>query len=135
MLRVVLDTNVLVSAVISDGKPRELLRKGIANQFSIIVSDSILKELANVLHRPKFKTSEEEIHMVILALVQTSEVVDVRSRLKVVKEDRKDDIITNTAYDGSADVIVTGDKHLLKLKRFRTIKIITVENALKMLLA
>jgi predicted nucleic acid-binding protein len=39
MLRVVLDTNVLVSAVISDGKPRELLRRGISKQFSIVTSD------------------------------------------------------------------------------------------------
>ena len=44
MLRVVLDTNVLVSAIISDGKSRELLKKGLANQYSIITSDLILKE-------------------------------------------------------------------------------------------
>ena len=45
MLRVVLDTNVLVSALISDGKPRELFRKGIENQFLIVTSDPMLKEL------------------------------------------------------------------------------------------
>jgi predicted nucleic acid-binding protein len=55
MLRVVLDTNVLVSAIISDGKPRELCRKGISKEFCMVTSDSILKELAIVLHRPKFK--------------------------------------------------------------------------------
>jgi putative PIN family toxin of toxin-antitoxin system len=58
MHRVVLDTNVLVSAVISDGKARELLRKGIANEFSLVTSDLILKELVIVLRRPKFRTSE-----------------------------------------------------------------------------
>ena len=45
MLRVVLDTNVLVSAVISDGTSRELLRRGIAGQFSLVTSDIILKGL------------------------------------------------------------------------------------------
>jgi predicted nucleic acid-binding protein len=45
MLRVVLDTNVLVSAVVSDGRSRELLRRGIANRFSIVTSDLILEEL------------------------------------------------------------------------------------------
>jgi putative PIN family toxin of toxin-antitoxin system len=59
MLRVALDTNVLVSAVISDGKSRELLRKGIAKQFFIVISVLILKELVSVLRRPKFKTSEK----------------------------------------------------------------------------
>ncbi len=61
MLRVVLDTNVLVSAIISNGKSRELLKKGITNQYSILISDLILKELIVVLRRPKFKISEDEV--------------------------------------------------------------------------
>ena len=133
MLRVVLDTNVLVSATISDGKPRELLRKGIADEFSIITSDRILKELVIVLRRPKFKTNEDEIHRIILALIRSSEVVSVKSKFEAVKEDPKDDIIVNTAYDGRANIIVTGDKHLLELENFKRIKIITIENMLKLL--
>ncbi len=133
MFRVVLDTNVLVSAVISNGKPRELLRKGLENQFSIVTSDSILKELATVLRRPKFKTSEDEVHRIILAMIRSSEVVNVKSKFEAVKEDQKDDMIINTAYDGRSDIIVTGDKHLLKLKSFRGIRIVTVESMLNLL--
>jgi uncharacterized protein len=55
MLRVVLDTNVLVSALISDGKPRELFRKGIESQFLIVTSDPMLKELSHVLGDPNSK--------------------------------------------------------------------------------
>ena len=58
MLRAVLDTNVLISAIISDGKPRKLLEKGITSQFSIVTSDLILKEFVTVLSRPKFKISK-----------------------------------------------------------------------------
>ena len=72
MLRVVLDTNVLVSAIISDGKPRELLNKGITNQYSILISDLILKELIVVLRRPKFKISEDEVQRTILAVIRTA---------------------------------------------------------------
>jgi putative PIN family toxin of toxin-antitoxin system len=133
MLRVVLDTNVLVSAVISDGKPRELLRKGIAKEFSMVTSDRILKELVTVLHRPKFKTSKDESHRIVLALIRSSEVVNVKSKFEAVKVDPKDDMIVNTAYDGRADIIVTGDKHLLELENFTGIKIITIENMLKLL--
>ena len=61
MSRVVLDTNVLVSAVISQGKPRELFRMGISNVYIILTSDWMLRELVSVLRRPKFKTSEDEI--------------------------------------------------------------------------
>jgi len=130
MLRVVLDTNVLVSAIISDGKPRELLRRGISKQFSIVTSELILKELGVVLRRPKFKTSDDEVNRIILALMQTAEVVSVTSKLRAVEEDPKDNMVIETAYDGRADRIVTGDSHLLALKKFRRIKITTIEQML-----
>jgi putative PIN family toxin of toxin-antitoxin system len=133
MLRVVLDTNVLVSAAISNGKSRELLRKGIENQFSIITSDLILNELETALRRPKFKTSKDEIDRIILALTLSSEVIDVKSKFQAVKEDRKDYMIINTAFDGRVDIIVTGDRHLLELENFKGIKIITIESMLKLL--
>jgi putative PIN family toxin of toxin-antitoxin system len=69
MLRAVLDPNVLVSAIISDGKPRQLLRKGIVRKFSLVTSDLILKELVSVLRRPKFKTDENEIQRIVLVLI------------------------------------------------------------------
>ena len=122
MLRVVLDTNVLVSAAISNGKSRELLRKGIENQFSIITSDLILNELETALRRPKFKTSKDEIDRIILALTLSSEVIDVKSKFQAVKEDRKDYMIINTAFDGRVDTIVTGDRHLLELENFKGIR-------------
>jgi uncharacterized protein len=130
MLRVVLDTNVLVSAIISDGKSRELLKKGIANQYSIVMSDLILKELITVLRRPKFHLSEDELQRTILALIRTAEVVNVKTKIKAVKEDPKDDMIIETAIDGCTDTIVTGDNHLLALKCFRGIKVTTVEKML-----
>lgn len=99
MLRVVLDTSVLVSAVISDGKSRELLKKGIANQYCLVLSDLILKELVTVLRRPRFKTSEDEVHRMILALIRTADVVSVKTKIKVVKEDPKDDMIIETAVN------------------------------------
>ena len=132
MLRAVLDTNVLVSAMISDGKPRQLFRKGIEGQFTILTSDLMLKELAYVLHRPKFKTNPSEIHRITLALHNSAEVVDVKTKLKIVKEDPKDNVVIETAYDGHADMIVTGDRHLLLLESIREIKIVTVEKALQL---
>ena len=130
MLRIVLDTNVLVSAIISDGKSRELLKKGIANQYSIVMSDLILKKLITVLRRPKFELSEDELQRTILALIRTAEVVNVKTKIRAVKEDPKDDMIIETAIDGCADTIVTGDNHLLALKCFRGIKVTTVEKML-----
>lgn len=130
MLKVVLDTNVLISSIISDGKSRELLKKGIANQYRIITSDLILKELETVLCRPKFKTRQEEVNRIIHALNKTAHVVAVKTTIKAVKKDPQDDMIIETALDGEAQIIVTGDNHLLALERFQEIRIITIEEML-----
>lgn len=130
MLRVVLDTNVLVSAIISDGKSRELFKKGIANQYSIVASDLILKELTAVMRRPKFNINEDEIQKTISALIRTADAINVKTKIKAVKEDPNDDMIIETAIDGCADIIVTGDNHLLAVKNFRGVKIVTVEKML-----
>ena len=113
----------MISAVISDGKSRELLKRGIANQYLIVTSDLILKESTKVLRRPKFDLSEDELQRTIHALIKTAEVVNVKTKIKAVK----DDMIIETAIDGCADTIVTGDNHLLTLNCFRGIKITTVE--------
>lgn len=86
--------------------------------------------LGIVLQRPKFKTDEDEIHRIIFALMQASEVVDVVSKFSLVKEDPIDDIVVATAFDGNADFVVSGDSHLLALNSFREIKIVSVKQML-----
>ena len=86
-----------------------------------------------MLRRPKFKTSEDEIKRIILALGRVAQVASVKSRLQVIKEDPKDDMILETAYDGSAHIIVSGDSHLLALQNFRGIKILTVQSMLELI--
>lgn len=130
MLTAVLDTNVLVSAVISDGKARELLKKGIAGNYGIVTSDLILNELTMVLHRPKFKTTDEEIQRVVAALGQTADVVVVKTKIEVVKEDPKDNMVIETALDGEAQLIVTGDNHLLAIETYGKIEIVTIDKML-----
>ncbi len=133
MARAVLDTNVFVSALISGGKPRELLRKGIANELTIVTSKEILGELVSVLSRPVFDMNEDEIRRIIIDIIQISEIITPTSKFIVVKEDPDDDIFLNVAYDGRADYIVSGDKHLLLLGEFKGAKIVSVKEMLNIL--
>lgn len=133
MPRVVLDTNVIVSAVVSGGKPRQLLDRGIDGRFQIVLSEFILKEVGAVLRRPKFGASDDEVSNTILTLMQSGDVTTVTSAFKAVEEDPADDAILNTAYDGGAEILVTGDRHLLELKQFKRTKILSVSEALKRL--
>lgn len=117
--KALLDTNILVSAIISYGKARELLEKCINGRLSLVISEPILEELTTVMRRPKFKSNEEEVRRITRALLETTEMIAVSSDFNVVKDDPDDNMILNTAFDARADVIVTGDHHLLNLKSFK----------------
>lgn len=135
MLKVLLDTNVLISALISKGKPRTLLRQVYKNKFTLILSIEILNEFINVASREYFQeyVDERKIAEFTRALASLAHFIIIKSKFEVVKEDPDNDIVLRTAYDGKAEYIVTGDKHLLALKKFREIKIITVSEMLELL--
>jgi putative PIN family toxin of toxin-antitoxin system len=130
-MKVVLDTNVLVSALIKAGKPRDLFNK-LAKNKQIVLSRAILEEFLDVIEDIKVAkyTSEQDTAVFLEALGNAATIVQVKSRFKAVKEDPDDDIIVRAAYDGKADYIVSGDRHLLALKEFKGIRILTVDEML-----
>ena len=125
MVRVVLDINVLVSALIDDGKPRKLVLE-LLDKHTVILSRQMLAELADVSSRDKFNVTSSQVNQFISSLVRMSKMVVDNVQFKVVLEDPDDDVVLNTAYTGKAEFIVTGDKHLLVLGHFRKTKIVTV---------
>ena len=132
---VVFDVNVLVSGLIVNGKPWELWLKAEANEISLIISSEIISEFLSVISRKKFEkyVTEDDIQSFLEALHQTAKIIIIKLTLKVVAVDPSDNVILRTAYDGKADYIVSGDKHLLSLGEFRGIKIATVDEMLKLL--
>ena len=132
MVRVVVDTNVLVSAIIHDGRPRQLVLE-LLDKHTIILSRLLLVELADVLQRDKFTVDISQVDRFVSSLVQISKIVPDHTRFTVVLDDADDDVVLNVAYTGHADFIVTGDKHLLILKKFRKTRILTVNGMLEVL--
>ncbi|MDR1993260.1 MAG: putative toxin-antitoxin system toxin component, PIN family [Nitrososphaerota archaeon] len=130
MFRVVFDTNVLVSALICEGKPRSLLRRVALKELIMVTSDLLLKEFEGVIRRPKIRVNADQISRQVFALRQIAEVVDVVSKFNAVERDFKDNMVLETAYDGKADFIVSGDDHLLSLDIFRGINIVSVKQML-----
>lgn len=130
----VLDTNVLVSGLIMLGKPRELLSIIARREATLVLSKEILNEFTKVMRRNKLTeyVTEEQVERFIENIERIAEFVELESHLEVVN-DPKDDIVINTAIDGRADLIVSGDHHLLSLKEFRGIKIASVDEAVRKL--
>jgi putative PIN family toxin of toxin-antitoxin system len=87
------------------------------------------------MSREKFSryVNEEDLKVFLQALYETALSVKTKSRFKIVKEDPEDDMVLRTAYDSKADYIVSGDKHLLSLREFKGIRIVSVNEMLKIL--
>lgn len=129
-MRAVLDTNVLVSAVLSRaGAPGAILRAWREDRFQLITSAPLLDELRDVLARPRIVErhgwSPEERLLFIAAFDESAIVVTPDAELRVVDEDPDDDRVLEAAITGGVDYIVSGDHHLLDLGEHAGIPIVT----------
>lgn len=132
MARVVVDTNVLVSALIKKGKPLEHVQK-LLGKHTMILSSQMLAELADVLSRDKFSITNAQIDWFISLLLRKSTIASISGNLNVILKDPDDNIVLLTAVNGKADYIVSVDKHLLTLKKFEGIEIVTISQLLEIL--
>ncbi len=124
-MRVVFDTNILVSALVfPGGRGDAALRRIIAGTDQLVMSRAILDELLDVLSR-KFARDAEELAHVAVFISELAMVVAPRRRLRVVQDD-PDNRILECAIAGRAEAILTGDKALLALKNFRNIPVVTL---------
>ena len=124
-MKIVCDTNVLVSATLSDGTPRKLLRLIACGKVENAVSLEILAEAKNVLVRPKFGFSPEQVTHAIDVFSGISLLVAPVQRVDAIKDDPSDNRILEAADAATTDCIVSGDKHLLNLQSWNGIEILS----------
>ncbi|MGH7771774.1 MAG: putative toxin-antitoxin system toxin component, PIN family [Candidatus Binatia bacterium] len=123
-MRVVLDTNVLVSALLFTGISSELVPLWQKGTFTVLLSREILEEYLRVLAYPKFRLSEGEIKALIEEeLLPFVQIFKPGIRVRVVKRDPSDDKFLECAVAGKADVLISGDKDLLTIKHYRRVRI------------
>ncbi len=134
--KVVLDTNVWLSALFWNGEARKIIFLAENKKVKIIVSQEIMEEIVNVLNREaKFqrflKEKDENIEDLIRTILHISELVSTKTKLRIVKEDPSDNMILEAALDGKADYVLTYDNHLLKLEEFGKVKILSPKDFLE----
>ena len=130
-MKAVFDTNIFISAFIipgSQGEKAFLLAR--QRRFELYTSVPILTETANKL-REKFNQSEEDIKEALKMISRAAEVLKPSIKLDVL-EDVPDNRILECAVEAKADVIVTGYRHLLKLKKFQGIPVVRLVDFLRM---
>jgi putative PIN family toxin of toxin-antitoxin system len=120
---VVFDTNILISALFStNGNPFRCLASAKTGQIESVTCQEILDEFAEKL-LVKFKFSENMTQAAVTEIRDFSRLVNISGALKAVPDDPDDDIVVECAVVGNATHIITGDKHLLRLKRYQNIVI------------
>ena len=125
-MRVVLDTNVIISALLFTGRTSELTPLWQAGEITPLLSREILDEYIQVLAYPKFRLAETEIkNLIEEEVLPYVHVIKPRKHLRVVRRDPSDNKFIECAVAGKSLVIVSGDKDLLSLGTYRNISIMT----------
>ncbi len=133
MLKLVFDTNILVSALISKRGNPALLLDRVRKSYTLIISKDILSELKDVISRDKFGYTDEEVNTFVEAIISFSDVVNPEIKIDAIKADPDDNKILECAVTSGASYIVSGDSHLLELTEYGKIKIITPKATLDLL--
>jgi len=124
-MRLVLDTNVIISALLFDGLPEQVLLSTLGGLHEPVLSSYIIAETTRILE-DKFKVQPTNINL-LQQLLSEAEVMYFQPFLNVVA-DEPDNRILETGVKGNADYLVTGDKLLLELKEYKGIKLISVRD-------
>lgn len=128
-MKIVLDTNVQISAILG-GRSQRVLDLWQSGEFEVIVTTEILTEYLAVPKRPKFKLSSTRVDDISDFLSRfATRVTPIHPKVRIAV-DPKDDRFLDAALAGEIDFIVSGDHHLLDLNPFRNIPIVTVREFL-----
>ena len=130
--KVVIDTNVFISGFGWDGKPEVILTLLRDNRIKNYISSEIFEELKRVVAYPKLKFSESLQNKILEFVFFYSEFVEPKQHLSIIIDDPDDNKFLECAIEAGAELIISGDSHLLNLKKYRTIDIVDVAEFLEM---
>jgi putative PIN family toxin of toxin-antitoxin system len=131
-VRAVLDTNIYISALVfPGGRAEKAVHAAADGRFDLLISKPIILEVLDILAR-KFGRDSEELSRVALLLADLASVIQLRKKLKVLRDD-PDNRILECALSGHADMVVTGDQAMLKLEAIEGARILALREFLEMI--
>jgi uncharacterized protein len=132
MIRIVLDTNVFISGVLTPGRaPAQLLELVLSGKVKLVISPQVIQEIQRVVQYPgiiklmkKRKLESKELEEAIFRILRVAHITSGAVNVQGVAADPSDDMFLACALEGQADFIISGDHHLTDLKDYQGIKII-----------
>ena len=137
-MKVVIDTNVFISATFWHGDPERIITKAENNEIELVLSKEIIEEFIKVLHykeiTEKIKDKDLEMKYTIKKIISISEIVEPSKKLEVVKDDPDDNKFIEAAVEGKCAYIISSDKHLLKIGDYEGIIILSPKKFIELFL-
>ncbi|NIA03605.1 MAG: putative toxin-antitoxin system toxin component, PIN family [Nitrospirae bacterium] len=123
-MKIVLDTNVLISAIFFSGVPYEILKAWQVGKIRIVISKEILTEYQRVAEELSSKFPSVNIDQILELITIHAEMVDIQDYEVSVCEDPDDNMFISCALASNSQIIVSGDKHLLKVNGYQNIDVL-----------
>lgn len=141
MTRIVIDTNILVSAMLtSKGNPAKILKHVLEGKLNLIISTAILEETQRVLRYPRLvklmkknKITMKEVYDFLGKMSKVAVITPGQLEIDAIPDDPTDNKILVCGLEGEADYLISGDHHLTDLKIFQGIKIMNPSTFLKII--
>ena len=128
-MKITADTNTLISATFWHGDSEKIITKVENKEIELVLSKEVINEYVEVLNyneiKDKIKDKNLEMKYSVQKIISISTIIEPQEKLDIVKDDSDDNKILECAKEGHVNFIITNDSHLLNLKEFEGIKIIT----------
>ena len=131
-MKIVLDANIFISSFFWGGNPRMILKRIISKIDELFITKEILEEIEDVLGRPKFHANNDSIYYFINSIEEIgNKIIPWMKRITNGSRDEKDNKYIECGIAADVDYIISGDIHLLELKKYDGINIVTAKNYLE----
>jgi len=136
-MKVVLDTNVLVSGTFWKGDSSRILEFIDSGKLELVLSGELIEEYNEVIERDEIMDKVENKNLIlnkaVVGIIKDSIIIEPKQKFDVVKDDADDNKVLECAFEGQVNYIISQDNHLLNLKEFQGIKVLTPKEFLEIL--
>jgi uncharacterized protein len=131
-LRIVLDTNVYISAAILGRVCEEITQTCRFSNLEVFITKDIIEELKDKLSK-KFLWGKDQVKLFLESVLEFCNIIEIKEKIRFIKDDPDDDKILECAVSANCDFIISGDRHLLMLKSYKTIRVLSPADFLLLL--